>query len=262
MDLDLACTTALGALLLILAVSYGVRVARSGRAHSARVDREGKSALLGKSAMEMLAWGIEPVVSTCVRLRVTPDAVTYASLVLGVAAGAALATGHFGVGALLALVASACDAIDGVLARRLGVASVAGEVLDAAVDRYVDFALIGGLVVYFRARPAQLLLTLAALLAAFMVSYSTAKAEALHVTPPRGSMRRVERSVLLVTAAALAPAAALFAPAWQEVPIFAALGIIALVGNVSAATRLHAVRTAVRDRERAQVTEVAQRAAE
>ena len=41
---------------------------------------------------------------------------------------------------------------------------------------------------------------LVAIIGSFMVSYSTAKAEAMGVKPPRGSMRRAERSVYLYVA--------------------------------------------------------------
>ena len=250
MDADLACTSILIALLLAIAGAYGMRVARVGSAHHARVDAEGRSALLGKSVMEMLVWAASPVVTACAKLRITPDGVTYASLGLGIAAGIALGTGHFGVGALLATTAAAGDAVDGLLARKLGVGSPAGELLDAAVDRYVDFSLLAGVAFWFRGEPARLLLALFAMLASFMVSYSTAKAEALHVEPPRGSMRRVERAVLLVGAAALTPLVARAGETWAPLPMVVALGTIALVGNVSAVQRLSCVRERVRSRAR------------
>jgi phosphatidylglycerophosphate synthase len=250
MDADLACSAVLLGLLVVTSGAYAVRVARAGTAHHARVDAEGKSALVAKGVMEMLVWAAAPVVATCARLRITPDAVTYSSLVLGAAAGVAFATGHFGAGALLATIAAAGDAVDGLLARRLGVGSAAGELLDAAVDRYVDFSLLAGVAFWFRGDPARLLLALFALLASFMVSYSTAKAEALHVVPPRGSMRRVERAVLLVGAAALTPLAERAGTAWTPWPMVVALGLIALIGNASAVQRLGCVRDQVREQAR------------
>jgi CDP-diacylglycerol---glycerol-3-phosphate 3-phosphatidyltransferase len=250
MDIDALSSLTLLSLLVVLSGAYVVRVARSGRAHHPRVDAEGKSALLAKDLMEMMCWSVQPVVTLCARLRLTPDAVTYASLVLGCTAGVALGAGHFGLGALLATVAAGGDAIDGLLARRLGVGSVAGEVLDAAVDRYVDFALLAGVAFHFRADGARLCLVLAAILASFMVSYSTAKAESLHVAPPRGSMRRVERAVLLVGAAALTPAAVAIGGRWPDAPMLLALATIAILGNVSAVQRLASIRAVVRARAR------------
>ena len=90
-----------------------------------------------------------------------------------------------------------------MIARRTGVSSDAGEVFDAAVDRFGEFFLMGGLLIYYRDRGACMLLALAATVGAFMVSYSTAKAEALGVPPPRGAMRRSERAVYLMAAAGL-----------------------------------------------------------
>jgi CDP-diacylglycerol--glycerol-3-phosphate 3-phosphatidyltransferase len=86
-----------------------------------------------------------------------------------------------------------------------------------------------------------------------MVSYSTAKAEAVRVVPPRGSMRRVERAILLIGAAALSPAMGLLGPTWREVPLFVALGTIAILGNESAVRRLAALRSAVSQPARSEV---------
>jgi phosphatidylglycerophosphate synthase len=248
---DLGCSLALLALTVVAAILYAARVARSGRAKSSRVDREGSSALLGKTPMEATYWAIGPVVRACVALGIGPNAITFASLVLGAAAGAALAIGHFGIAAVASVVASLCDALDGAVARAARVASDSGEVFDAAVDRYVEIFFIGGLAIFYRNDVRLLALALLAVTGAFMVSYSTAKAEALHVTPPRGAMRRAERAVYLTTGAALAPlageAATRFAlPAWSaDVPPCAALFLIALVGNVSAVQRLRAIAIAV-----------------
>ena len=51
--------------------------------------------------------------------------------------------------------------------------------LDAAVDRYVELFFLAGLAFHFRAHRGCLLLVLAAIGGSFMVSYATAKAEAL-----------------------------------------------------------------------------------
>ena len=69
-------------------------------------------------------------------------------------AGVALGFGWFGLASLLAVMATFCDILDGLLARKTGVSSDAGEVLDAAVDRYGEMFFFGGLVYYYRvARP-------------------------------------------------------------------------------------------------------------
>lgn len=174
--IDLGCSTVLLALVLVAAIAYGARVALRGRAASERVEREGNSLLVSKSAMELFHWVLEPIGAACERLGITANAVTWGSLVLAIGAGLALAAGHMGVGAALATVSAAGDALDGAIARRTRTASEAGEVLDAAIDRYGEFAFLAGLAFWFRASSTLLGLTLLAVLASFMVSYSTAKA--------------------------------------------------------------------------------------
>ena len=89
-----------------------------------------------------------------------------------------------------------------------------------------------------------------ALLGSFMVSYGSAKAEALGVAVPRGAMRRAERAVWLCGGALLSPLAAALgesagvAPWIGEAPMLFALAMVALVSNVSAARRLSAVARA------------------
>lgn len=247
--MDVACSTSVLILLAALSIAYGVRLALVGRARHARVEKEGESAILAKAAMEMMVWCGQPIVRACARLGISPDAVTLGSLGLGIAAGVAFGGGHFGLGAVLAIGAGAGDAVDGLLARHLAIASDAGEVLDAAVDRVVDFALFAGLLFRFRQDTALFVLTLFALLGSSMVTYSTAKADALHVVPPRGSMRRVERVVLMVGAAMLTPLTALLGPTWRDLPFVLALGAIAVLGNLSASQRFSVIRRAVRQRE-------------
>jgi CDP-diacylglycerol--glycerol-3-phosphate 3-phosphatidyltransferase len=247
MTVDLACALALVALPTVTTLAYAARVVSRGRAASARVEREGESALLAKSVMEMFHWVLAPAGALCVRLGISANAITFASLVLGLGAGVAIAGGHLGVGALLAAICATLDGLDGVVARASRCASDSGEVLDAAVDRYTELALLGGLAVYMRDELPLLVLTLLAISASFMVSYSTAKAEALGVTPPRGSMRRSERAVFLVLGTALVPFAGLLGASARlhDAPIIVALLIVAAVGNVSAVRRLTAIARAV-----------------
>jgi CDP-diacylglycerol--glycerol-3-phosphate 3-phosphatidyltransferase len=77
-----------------------------------------------------------------------------------------------------------------------------------------------------------------------MVSYGSAKAEALGVPVPPGAMRRAERAVCLCAGVASTPVFAWWAqgsalPPWAaQAPLFAALGLVAVVANVSAIRRL------------------------
>jgi phosphatidylglycerophosphate synthase len=180
--------------------------------------------------------------------------VTAFSLLPALGAGVAIAFGWFGLACMLGTIATLSDIVDGVIARRTGVSSDAGEVFDAAVDRFGEFFLMGGLIFYYRDTWSVLLLALAATVGAFMISYSTAKAEAVGVPPPRGAMRRGERAVYLITAAGLTSITkVIFADtptlSMREAPMILAIAIVAGVANVSAVQRLGAIIQLLRARQ-------------
>jgi phosphatidylglycerophosphate synthase len=82
--------------------------------------------------------------------RVHPDAVTLAALGLAMAGGALLYAAAWTPALLLlvpivAIGRTALNALDGLVARRLGLARPAGEVLNELCDRLADVALFGGL---------------------------------------------------------------------------------------------------------------------
>lgn len=252
---DLDYSYGMLALTCVTMGAYGVRALVRGRVRHERADQDGGSVFVGKSFMEFGYWLVNPMVAALHRRRVTPDMVTAFSLVPALAAGVAVGSGWFGLACVLATFASLGDAVDGLLARRDGSASDAGEAFDAVVDRYVEFFFMAGLVIHYRASLALCLLSLLALFGAFMVSYSTAKAEALAVTPPRGSMRRAERAIYLLFAAGLTPFAGALAGAGapvltREAPIILAIGLIALVSNVSVVFRVRAIMESIRRRPR------------
>src|SRR5204863_5624649 len=139
------------------------------------------------------------------RAGVTPNQVTVFSVLPGLAAGVAVAFGWFGLSCVLATMSAFADIVDGLLARRQGVSSDAGEVLDATVDRYSEFAFLAGLLIHYRHSVLLLALVLAAMAGGYMVSYVSVKAEAMNVEAPRGAMRRSERAVYLFFGAGFTP---------------------------------------------------------
>jgi len=253
---DLYFALGMYGILVVGALLYGLRAALRGRARHERVDRDGGSLFMGKPFMEFGYWLIGPVVALLDRLGVTPNGVTVFSLLPAATAGIAVAFGWFGLGCLLATTAAFADIVDGLLARRQGVSSDAGEALDAAVDRYSEFFFMTGLLVYYRAVLPLFLLAAFVLLGGYMVSYATAKAEALAVPAPRGSMRRSERAVYLFFGAGFTPLCELVAGpsrplAVRQAPMVFAIAIVAVVANVSVVHRFRAIIASIRGREAA-----------
>jgi len=246
----------------LLGGAYALRSMLAGRVRHVRTESDGGSLFLHKSTMEMVYWILDPIISFIASLRITPNMVTLFSLVPAAGAGVAIGFGWFGLASVLAVIATFCDIIDGLLARKLGIASGAGEVIDAAVDRYGEMFLFGGLVYYYRGHDQVLFIVLGALVGSFMVSYATAKAEAMGVAAPRGAMRRAERAAYIIAGSAFTPVfATLFSTspslALKELPIILALSIIAVVSNLSVVQRLVAIVEAVRAKESASANPVA-----
>jgi CDP-diacylglycerol--glycerol-3-phosphate 3-phosphatidyltransferase len=251
---DHGYTLILVMMVVVVGAAYVVRMLARGAARHDRTAKIGGSFLVSQGVLDWWYWMMRPVARGMVAIGLSANAVTWLALVLGLGAGVAAAYGRFGLVLWLGVMSALFDILDGWVARLTDKCSDAGEVLDAAVDRYTEFALLGGLCIFYRENVAILSLTLLAMLGSFLISYSTAKAEAMNVVPPRGTMRRHERAVYLLTGAGLSS----LTIAWFEpqrfikpfgVPMVLGLGIVALVANVSAARRFAAISRAVRARE-------------
>lgn len=240
-----------GSVWVVLFAAYAIRVRNVGAFRSERVAGVGGTAILGQNMMQATYWGLEPVVRGLVAVGLTANGVTTIALVLGIGAGVATATGWFGLACLLSTISTICDILDGQVARFTRSGSPRGELYDAVVDRYTEFALIGGFVIHARETWWLIGIALLALQASFMISYASAKAEALAVSVPRGLMRRHERAACLTLASGLVP---ILGPAlharWDSLPtgtIFAiGLALVGGIGSVAAVSRFVWISRALR----------------
>ncbi len=106
--------------------------------------------------------------------------------------------------AWLLILASACDMLDGAVARIARKTTRFGGFLDSTLDRMSDFAVFAGIVIYYaRQSPANLTFVFAGMLAffnAFMISYTRARAEDLIDSCRVGYWQRGERSAAILIA--------------------------------------------------------------
>jgi CDP-diacylglycerol--glycerol-3-phosphate 3-phosphatidyltransferase len=232
---DLAASLCLfGALTLALGAHLIASLVQGGPLVASRVEREAGLPLVGKAPMHAVYRALEPFGRALVYLGVSANAITVASAVIALGAGAAFATGHFGLAAAIAAVASLADGLDGLVARLTGTQSRFGQVLDTTIDRYVDAIFLGGLALFVHADVVLLALTLLAIVGSFMVSYASSVERELGVDSKGAPMRRSHRLAFLLLAAAIAPLAGAFGLA----VVFVAVIAIGVVGNVSAVLRL------------------------
>ncbi len=221
--------------LVLVLTAYGARVLLVGRATDPRVQRERATPLLGTFPMEAMHWALRGLGDLFARVGVSPDSITWASLVLTVSTVPLVATDHFDWAALTLALGAACDALDGIVARRQRVSSDSGEVFDAVVDRYADAMPLAGLALYYRSSLVALSIVLLAMIGSALVSYVRAKAEAMQLALPGGLMRRHERVVYLGIALAIGPYMRLPIVPFTRPITLAIVALIAIVSNIAAA---------------------------
>ena len=135
------------------------------------------------------------------RLGLSPNMVSIIGLIAYGVSGLVLGMGYPAAAGWLLAVFGPLDAIDGLLAREQGLVSPFGAFLDSTVDRYAEFFLFLGLLVYLILhRQGGLLeaaLVLSAMTGSLLVSYTRARAEALGFSCKVGVFTRFERLFLL-----------------------------------------------------------------
>jgi phosphatidylglycerophosphate synthase len=246
-------TLALAGFFLAAFVAFSVKSAFTGRTHTDRVEKAGGSVLLSKHMMEYGLWIFGPLTRTAISLGIHPDVFSWTSLVLQFGAALLIANGFFGIGAWVLGFGAFCDALDGAVARARGVASDAGEVLDAAVDRWGEMVVFFGYAWYYRSIWWGFFLAVAACAGAVMVSYARAKGESFGVDASMGLMQRHERAVWLAVCTLGSSLWELWRPtppgefAYHTAVLFA-LGMIAVFANWTGWIRTQYTRDELRKR--------------
>ncbi|MDQ5822139.1 MAG: CDP-alcohol phosphatidyltransferase family protein [Actinomycetota bacterium] len=147
------------------------------------------------------------------RTRVTPNALTSAGVLMCAAAAVLVYFEYrnellfFWLAALVFVVGSVLDILDGALARAGGKQSPFGAFLDSTTDRVSEAFMLGAIALVFHRRGNEVALafTVAAVVGSFLVSYTRARAEALRLKGDVGIGSRAERVVVIAAGLALAP---------------------------------------------------------
>ncbi|CAG0999981.1 CDP-diacylglycerol---glycerol-3-phosphate 3-phosphatidyltransferase [Anaerolineae bacterium] len=134
------------------------------------------------------------------RLGIHPDTITIIGLIVVAIGAFFIARGQFQAGGLLLLISLPLDALDGAVARAMERADRRGAVLDSTLDRYADGFIFAGFAYYFASvtQPENVLLTMAALIGTFVVSYTRARAGEADLSVKIGLFSRFERVVVLL----------------------------------------------------------------
>ena len=124
-----------------------------------------------------------PLAKLLARTPITPNQISFLSFIVAIGSLSLFLTGHNVWAGIVAQTSSVLDGVDGDLARIKNMKSSFGGFFDAILDRYSDFAILGGLTFWalqFEPRFENMVVVaagLAATVGSFMISYSRARAE-------------------------------------------------------------------------------------
>ncbi len=224
---------------------YCVKCVIFGMDRTPRIDQVAKTPWLPRIFMEFGYWMFRIPVRIFIALGITPNMITFLSMLLTLLAAGAIALGHFAFGGWTLLFAFTCDAWDGIVARATNNCTAAGEFFDSTMDRYNDVFTFLGFLYYYRNEPWLFGVTAITLVGSTIVSYSRAKGDSVGVSANVGYMQRHERGVWLGVSTAIAPIAAAYIEPTATTPQYHIVAVVmvlmAIMTNITAVWRIKVV---------------------
>lgn len=144
--------------------------------------------------------GLTPIGASLQRAGVSANVVTLIGIAMATAASVTISMGSLRTGFLLLILTGIPDALDGAVAKASGTSSQRGAYFDSVSDRLTDVLLFGGVAWYLIGNDSNkyiVMLPVAVMCAALLVSYQRAKAESLDYEAKGGLMERAERFIVL-----------------------------------------------------------------
>ena len=144
----------------------------------------------------------ETAAAFLLKIGLTADAVTVIGCLGHIAACWLAYQGHFTWAGVLLILFAVFDLFDGTMARMStgGKGTKFGSVLDSTTDRYAEFLIFGGILLYNAAHENLVMVAVcvAAMMGSFLVPYTRAKGEIFGLDMRLGLMSRLERYIVLV----------------------------------------------------------------
>ena len=139
-------------------------------------------------------------------LGVPPNILTIIGVAINIFCGVLFATGNFFGAGIVLIVANLFDMLDGNVARLTGRVTRYGGFLDSTLDRMSDMGAFHGIMVFYARITAHhstmnVFIGGVGMIMSVLVSYATARSEALGVKANVGFLQRPERVVLLIIGA-------------------------------------------------------------
>jgi phosphatidylglycerophosphate synthase len=139
----------------------------------------------------------------CVKAGLTPNVITFSSLIFSIIAGVVLWKGYFIAGIVFILLTSFTDMLDGATARAGNMGTTFGGILDHVLDRYAEFFILSGILLSGKVHPVW---PIFAIFGMIMASYSRKAAESIgKITSAEvGWVGRLEKFIVIMIGLALA----------------------------------------------------------
>ena len=157
---------------------------------------------IGRGAMAI----INAMVRGLASAGIPPNVLTLIGVIINLGCGVLFGFGEFFWAGIVLIVANLFDMLDGNVARLTGRVTKYGGFLDSTLDRLSDMGSFMGIMIFY-ARLTEYHSTLnvflggVGMIASVLVSYTTARSEALGVKANVGFLQRPERVVLLIIGA-------------------------------------------------------------
>ena len=142
---------------------------------------------------------LDPVGVALSRIGITANALTATGIVIASVGAIFIGQGRLFLGFVFLILTGLPDALDGAVAKASGTSSIRGAFLDSVSDRVTDILLFCGIAWYLASNePGRIMmLPVAVMGAAMLISYQRAKAESLGFDAKGGIMERAERFIVM-----------------------------------------------------------------
>ena len=145
---------------------------------------------------------LDPLAKLFAKTSIHPNVISFVGVPISCLACYYAARGQWIAAAILVVIGSCMDGLDGLLARTAGKITVFGAVFDSICDRFTEFAWTFGVLIFYMRNPVYHNLgvysTFCAMSGSIMVSYVRARCEAAGIPCSRGLLQRPERIIMLI----------------------------------------------------------------
>jgi len=183
----------------------------------------------------------DPLVNIFISIKFRASTITLFGFLITLISSYFIYQGSFVISAIILLVGSSFDMLDGGVARKTNTVSNAGALLDSVFDRISEAVIFISLAFYYLSNGSEnnfeIYICIVGLVGSIMVSYIRARSESLGVSGTAGILTRPERLIILIVSLML------------NNPIYA-LWILAIGTPISAGIRFFDSWNTLRKKER------------